>query len=156
MGYAESTLAEEKATAVINQYLNNWGDNVKLIQMEGGEADMSDFNLEVGGDFSGVAGHGNIVIESFKKIEQSSAHTDLKASLKELTSTVGDLIQKLPPAEADAAARDLKNFTDEALSPKPRPSILEALGDGLKKTAEVVGEVGAPVASIVATIIGLL
>jgi hypothetical protein len=64
-------------------------------------------------------------------------------------------MKSLPEADARAAARDLNDFTEEATSDRPRKGVIEALGNGLKQAAQLVGELGVPVVKLVTAIVGL-
>ncbi|MER5758149.1 hypothetical protein [Streptomyces sp. NPDC002082] len=63
---------------------------------------------------------------------------------------------KLPAEEAEQVSRDLTAFQDEALSGTPRKSVLQVFGDSLQKTADFLGDVGAPIANLVTAVIGLI
>lgn len=120
--------------------------------------ESTDKSVQIGrmeGSFSGVIGADNAIQHSFNTVRSSGANDELKAKLIELTSAVEKMCKDLPPEQAEAAARDLDDFTGEATSQKPRRAVLEALGSGLSATAKVVEKVGAPVAALVKAILAL-
>ncbi|MFF4447787.1 hypothetical protein [Streptomyces sp. NPDC001502] len=75
---------------------------------------------------------------------------------KQLTEAVALTASKLPAAEAEQGSRDLTAFQDEALSGTPRRNVLQVFGDSLRKTADCVGDAGAPIANLVTAVIGLI
>ncbi|MEU1180812.1 hypothetical protein ABZ464_24770 [Streptomyces sp. NPDC005820] len=81
---------------------------------------------------------------------------EAKALLKQLTEAVALTASRLPAEEAEQASRDLTAFQDEALSGTPRWNVLQVFGDSLQKAADFVGDVGAPIANLVTTVIGLI
>lgn len=113
------------------------------------------YSIDVGGDFTGVIGEQNTVQDSLNRVEQAVGPDELKDALKELTFAAAALYQNAPDELRDSVEsvpRDVATFRDEALAQEPRRAILEAVGEGLRKTAEVVGDLGKPVIQLVATI----
>jgi len=92
---------------------------------------------------------------AFNAIGKSEASDDLKHKLEELAKAVQEMCKGLPEEKAETAARYLKSFTEEAAAKQPDKGILEVVGGTLKKAAEVVGELGAPVVKLVQAILPL-
>jgi hypothetical protein len=111
---------------------------------------------DVGGAITGIVGVDNSIHGSFNRVQESEAPDQLKTRLTELTAAVATMVRQLPEEQAKAAARDLDTFTQEAISEAPRRNILEAIGNGLTKTAEAVQKVGAPVIALVKAILLLI
>jgi hypothetical protein len=109
----------------------------------------------VGGSITGIVGIDSKIEDSFKRIEAAQANDELKALLAQLVAAVSEIVAKLPEFAATAASRDLSDFTQEATSEHPRKGVLEAFGNGLKRTADLVGEIGAPVVKLVTAIVAL-
>jgi hypothetical protein len=109
----------------------------------------------VGGSITGIVGIDSTITDSFKRIETSDANEELKALLAQLVAAVTEVVKRLPESAATAAGRDLNDFTQEATSERPRKGVLEAFGNGLKRAAEVVGEIGGPVVKLVTAIVAL-
>lgn len=121
--------------------------------------DWRNYNIDVGGDFSGVVGEHNTVQDSLNRIEQSDVSDDVKDALKELTAAAAQLYQNAPPEiheKVQSVPKDVDNFCEEALEAEPRQSILKAIGDGLKKAAQAADELGKPVIQLVTSILKLL
>ncbi|MGO4750061.1 hypothetical protein AB4212_15790 [Streptomyces sp. 2MCAF27] len=117
---------------------------------------MNEYHTRAGRDIHGVIGHGNVVTESFNRIDNSKVDEEAKVLLRQLAETVALTMEKLPEDEADQVTRDFTAFRDEALSGKPRRNVLEVFGDSLQKAASLVGDVGAPIANLVTAVIGLI
>jgi hypothetical protein len=109
----------------------------------------------VGGSITGIVGIDSTITDSFKRIETSDADEQLKALLAQLVAAVSEVVKRIPESAATAAGRDLNDFTQEATSERPRKGVLEAFGNGLKRAAEVVGEIGGPVVKLVTAIVAL-
>jgi hypothetical protein len=109
----------------------------------------------VGGSITGIVGIDSTITDSFKRIETSDADEQLKALLAQLVAAVSEVVKRIPESAATAAGRDLNDFTQEATSERPRKGVLEALGNGLKQAAELVGEIGGPVVKLVTAIVAL-
>ncbi|MBT2449288.1 hypothetical protein J7F03_19755 [Streptomyces sp. ISL-43] len=129
------------------------GDNVIVAS---GGLSMSDYRFHVGGDFNGVVGDRNVVKESFQAIDNSSGSAEVKDLLKQLTEAVALAASRMPREQAEQSLRDFDAFRDEALAIQPRKSMLEMLGGALAQTANIVGDIGAPVVTLVSAVIGLL
>jgi hypothetical protein len=110
---------------------------------------------DVGGSITGIVGIDSKITDSFKRIETSDANEQLKALLAQLVAAVSEVVKRLPESAATAAGRDLNDFTQEATSERPRKGVLEAFGNGLKRAAELVGEIGGPVVKLVTAIVAL-
>jgi hypothetical protein len=110
---------------------------------------------KVTGSITGNIGIDSPITNSFNRIQKSDANDELKDKLAQLTAAVAELVKQLPEDQAKAAARDLQTFTEEATAEAPRRSILEVMGSSLSKAAEVVGQVGVPVLSLVTAILAL-
>ncbi|MER6370727.1 hypothetical protein ABT255_20490 [Streptomyces mirabilis] len=130
--------------------------NGKEVTFISGGVKMSDYRFSVGGDFKGVVGENNVVRDSFQVIESSDASVELKDLLKQLTQATALAANQMPEDQADQCLRDFDTFRNEALSSKPRKSMLEAIGGALTKTASFLGDVGAPVANLVIKVIELI
>jgi hypothetical protein len=109
----------------------------------------------VGGSITGIVGIDSKIEDSFKRIETAQANEELKALLAQLVAAVSEIVTRLPESAASTAGRDLNDFTQEATSDHPRKGVLEAFGNGLKRTADLVGEIGAPVVKLVTAIVAL-
>ena len=119
---------------------------------------MSDANRQVRtgsihGSITGVVGIDNVIRDSFNQVQASTADTELRQQLEQLVAAVAEMAKSLAPAEAEAAGRDLRDFTAEATSDKPRKSVLAVLGEGLTSVATAVGQLGAPVIALVSSIL---
>ncbi|MEV7520180.1 hypothetical protein [Streptomyces sp. NPDC091371] len=117
---------------------------------------VNEFHTRAGGDIHGVIGSGNIVTNSFNRIDGSDLPDEAKALLKQLTQAVALTATRLPAEEAEQVNRDLTAFQDEALSGTPRRNVLQVFGDSLQKASDFVGDVGAPIANLVTAVIGLI
>jgi hypothetical protein len=129
-------------------YIHN---DLGTIHMEDKSVSIGD----VGGSIEGAIGSDISISESFNRIETSSASSDVKTVLKQLVQASEQLGATLPGAEADQARRDVNILIDEATSPKPRRSTIEAVGGSLVDMAKTVGEVGAPVVTLVTQLVAL-
>jgi hypothetical protein len=109
---------------------------------------------------------GNVVnsnVVAARSIESSSliasaapVPQELKTALADLQRAVAELTAHLPDDEADLAARDLEDLTNEAVSPTPRPAFWRRAVDGLLAAAKTAADVGAPVVDLVAKVVALL
>ncbi|THA51359.1 hypothetical protein [Streptomyces sp. A1136] len=117
---------------------------------------VNEFHTRAGGNIHGVIGSGNVVTNSFNRIDGSNLPDEAKALLKQLTEAVALTASKLPSEEAEQVSRDLTAFQDEALSGTPRRNVLQVFGDSLQKAVDFVGDVGAPIANLVTAVIGLI
>jgi hypothetical protein len=115
-------------------------------------------SIHIGGDVV----NSNVVAASV--IEQSAISVDastalpveLKAALTELHKAVGALTAALPDDEAELAARDLKDLTEEVTSGSRRPAFWRRAADGLLSAAKKVADVGGPVIDLVTKVVILL
>jgi hypothetical protein len=159
---SELNTARRQVLAKVEKYAQTTRQKPTTIVFTGGGAMVvegdREYHVDVGGDFSGVIGDQVRVQESFNRIEQAPIGEELKSALKELTAAAAQLQQQAPAElrrQIETLRIDLEAFQQEAVRPEPRRRILEALGDGLRKTAEVAGDIGAPVVHLVATILRL-
>ncbi|MCD4811975.1 hypothetical protein K8R14_05285 [bacterium] len=131
-------------------------DKVEQIHTE--VATMSTIKVDFG---DGNIFHGDVVVaekikNSFNKADKASVPNDLKDSLKQLAVAVGRMSEALPKDLAKEAARDLETLTTEATSAKPRRQWWELSIEGLKKAAQNVEEIGAPVIKLASAIAAIL
>jgi hypothetical protein len=147
-------LSSKQARPALFYYVDR---KINLNQHIGDIVDDHSYNF---GDVSdseikGVFGSGNTVEESFNEIDQSGAGPELKEVLKELVQAVGQLDERVPQADREAAARDLDGLIKEATADSPRRGRIEMLGDGLIQTAEKIGKAALPIAKLAAQLIAL-
>jgi hypothetical protein len=123
-----------------------------------GEMNMEDHTTQVGnisGSTIGGIGSKFSVSDSLNTITNGTGSDELKTLLKELAEQVATMTANASPEHAQAAARNAADLISEATAGDPRPSVLKALGEGLKSAAEAVGKVGLPVVAVVAKILAL-
>jgi hypothetical protein len=150
-GTTPQPIGEETRSIYIEQYIEK-----AIIAGEGNIVDKSIRIGDVGGSITGIVGIDSSITSSFNRVQESQAPDELKTKLTELTAAVAEMAKHLPEEQAKVAARDLDTFTQEATSEAPRRNILEAIGNGLAKTADVVDKVGAPVVALVKAILLLI
>jgi len=131
--------------------------NIATYQRTGGN-EMSNYNITIGDNvkFTGDLVVANTIQGSFNKISSSVASDEIKEKLKQLTEAVTDMCNQLPQDRAREAARDLEALTSEVLSDKPRRKWYELSAHGLIEAAKTVGQVAAPVISIITALLPLL
>jgi hypothetical protein len=146
---AAATVSEDDVTSVVEHKIFN---NCNFIA---GDQDMSNVinadDISVGGDFV-VA---DAITNSFNKVAESKASTDVKAVLKQLGDALMELGKKLPPDKAKEVAQDVDAMATEAAKPAPRKRWLETAAEGLKKTAKTVAQVGPSVIALLDSFIKL-
>lgn len=107
-----------------------------------------------------IQGDHNIVADnihnSFNQIQSSGTSDEIKVLLKDLVEKVGELSKALSEDEAQTVMRDLETFTKEATKDKPRKKMLDISLESIKKAAENVRDVGAPVFEIVGKLLPLI
>jgi hypothetical protein len=79
----------------------------------------------------------------------------LQALLKALHDEVTKLVAVLPDAEAEQAARNLRNLTEAATAKKLDRRWFDVSADGLINAAKAVASLTAPVTSAVKAVVGL-
>lgn len=127
------------------------GNQIGGLQMESNQTKVGNIsNSNIGGIGSKFS-----VADSLNTIAQSPANDELKSLLRDLAKQVEALTTQAPGDQAEAASRDADDFIREATSAEPRKGVLEAFGNGLKSTAQAVGQVGLPIVTLVAKIMGL-
>lgn len=146
----ERITEKSAASASVSYVINNYGS---------GDVNMDNKSITMGdvtntGNFSVTVA--DTIERSFNTAAQSQAQDALKEELKKLATQVADLARQLPPEKAEEVARDLEALTKEAVSPQPRRKWYELSADGLVEAAKTVGQVAAPIAATVKTILSLL
>jgi hypothetical protein len=105
------------------------------------------------GEINQVAGD---YIRKSREIAASASQENLKQALTALAQQVDALTKKTSdPAAQEAAARKLKQLTEEAAAPKPDKDFLKVTGKGLVEAAKAVAEMAAPIATAVGTVLGI-
>ena len=142
-----------------NIYIYGPGNRIDVgLQQRIGGTEMTKYEIRIGDNvrFMGDFVVANTIQDSFNKISSSAASDEIKENLKQLTEAVTDMCNNLPPDKAREAARDLEALTNEAISEKPRRKWYELNAQGLIEAARTVGQVAAPVISIVSSLLPLL
>lgn len=142
-----------------NIYVYGSGHRINVgIQQRTGGTEVTKYEIKIGDNvkFMGDFVVANTIQNSFNKISSSAASEAIKESLKQLTEAVTDMCNHLPQERAREAARDLETLTNEGLSDRPRRKWYELSSQGLIEAAKTVGQVAAPVISIVNSLLLLL
>ncbi|MGH3690508.1 MAG: hypothetical protein ACRDT7_10165 [Microbacterium sp.] len=127
------------------------------IPEEGGGVSVSISTINIGGDVinSNVVA-ADVIKNSSLTVTSAPVNEELKTMLTELHKAVAALTAELPDDEAERAAQDLKELTDEATKPTPRPAFWKRAAEGLMEAAKKVVEVGTPVVALVTKVVQLL
>ena len=112
-------------------------------------------------NISGSVIHGSVVSagtiqDSFNTLEQSGVSGELKDTLTELHKAVATMTAELPEEQANQAARDLRDLTEEATSAEPRRKWYSLSAEGLKEAAENLADIGKPVMELVGKVLTIL
>lgn len=108
----------------------------------------------INGNFAPVAA--GIIQKSFNNAAGSDTKPEIKAVLEALHKAVAEMCKSLPAEKQERAASDLQVLSNEAVAKEPRRRWYELSASGLLEAAEAVGQVAAPVATAVKTLLGLL
>jgi hypothetical protein len=92
---------------------------------------------------------------SFHAISKSNQDSETKEILERLVRAVAELSPLLPAADAKSLARDTDDVVREATASEPRKEVCKSLLERISKAATAVGEIAAPVATVVAALIKL-
>ncbi len=96
------------------------------------------------------------VTNSSQKITAAGDSRELQSLLQQLAQAVEQMVASLPDEIAHQVRQDLSVFRAEASSPTPRKAWWQLSADDLKKAAQDVGEIGAPVLDLVSRILPML
>lgn len=117
---------------------------------------------------SGVGGNVNIsapitiadnIENSFNALAESKVEDNIKDLLEQLLNNINEINKNVPSEQAEVAeemARDAETLIKEATSSKPRRKWYELSVQGIKDAAINLGEIAAPVLTIVERIVKLL
>jgi hypothetical protein len=94
--------------------------------------------------------------DSFNSLDKSAVEEELKSALTDLHKATAELTTRLPNDEAERAARDLAELTEEATSKSPRRAFWERAAEGLLSAAEKVAKAGIPIIELVTKITAML
>ena len=118
-------------------------------------------NVTASGQGSSIVIHelnqvaGNYLRES-KEVAEAVKREELKTALDALHAQVTELAGRLPPGpDQEAAARKLKQVTEEAAAPNPDKDMLKVTGKGLIEAAKTVAEMVGPVTKAVTGLLAL-
>lgn len=142
-----------------NIYVYGSGNRINVgIHQRTGGTEVTKYEIKIGDNvkFMGDFIVANTIQDSFNKISSSAASDEIKEKLKQLTEAVTDMCNHLSQEKAREAARDLETLTSEALSDKPRRKWYKLSAQGLIDAAKTVGQVAAPVISIIGSLLPLL
>jgi len=123
-----------------------------------GRLDMTDQSINVGGDMVGNINQiaARDIENSFNHVKSADADTALKEQLERLHQQVAAMARQLSEDKQKQLAKDLKEFSEQALSDEPRKRYLNVSKEGLIEAAETVQKIGKPVIQTVKTIVALL
>jgi signal transduction protein with GAF and PtsI domain len=113
-------------------------------------------------DFRNAKISGSVVGAHMQNIKNTieqlpSERAELRSALEALRAQVEHLLQQLPSDSAKkAAARNLEDFSKEAVDPEPRKSFLEVTSKGLIDAASTVAVISGPIIETVNALRGLL
>ena len=132
-------------------------DTLDAMIREGSVSNSIDFG-------EGNTFHGNVnaviaglIQNSFNEIDTSpNTPDDLKDLLKQLGEHVARVAEALPPDQGESIASDYQMLVKEADKEKPERRRWEFSIEGLKKAAENVGAIGAPVLKLALPIAAFL
>lgn len=124
---------------------------------EGGGVAVSISSINIGGSvYNSNVVAAEIIKNSSLTATSATVNEELKTILTELHKAVAALTVELPDDEAERAAQDLKELTEEATKPTPRPAFWRRAAEGLMASAKKVVEVGTPVVALVTKVVELI
>jgi hypothetical protein len=101
-----------------------------------------------------------LAIGQVERVHQEVAAAPIGGELKELLAQLAtatkELVDRLPPEDAELAADDLDRLVAEARAERPRPAFIRRATDGLLNAAKKVADVGLPVIEFVTKIVAVL
>ncbi|HEY6763951.1 MAG TPA: hypothetical protein VI386_04205 [Candidatus Sulfotelmatobacter sp.] len=113
-----------------------------------------------------VSGTGNIVnVAEYmsnvtntvnQNVDSSGAGADAKNMVKELMNRVREVSGSIDPELAKQLGDDVQSLSQEMTRKEPRKEWYQLTLNGLKKAAEKIGEIGAPIVAIASKLIPLL
>jgi len=113
-----------------------------------------------------VSGTGNIVNvaeymsgvtnQVTNNLEKSSSSDEVKALVQQLVDQIEAISDKADPKETQAMGKNLKALSEELAQPEPDRAWYQLSLQGLKDAAEAVGDIAAPIVSVVKKLMPLL
>lgn len=113
-----------------------------------------------------VSGTGNIVNvaeymsgvtnQVTNNLEKSSSSEDVKALVQQLVDQIKAISDKADPKQTQAMGKNLKALSEELAQPEPDRAWYKLSLQGLKDAAEAVGDIAAPIVSVVKKLMPLL
>ncbi|MCK6538582.1 MAG: leucine-rich repeat domain-containing protein [Anaerolineales bacterium] len=110
-------------------------------------------------DVSGAVvnlGEGNTTSQRVEHSFNTPSNPELAPLLEQLTAAVQAMLPHLEAGSAAETAEDLQRLQEELQKPKPRRQWYSVSIEGLKKAAQNVGEIGAPVIELAGKLLMLL